>query len=123
MSLFHNRLVNYPQRLNMTLQYSMRVSMDDEYIKRVAAFRSSSSYYFTKVDEWYRYPPCYTLPKVDPRSFINCCPLAVDCPIRDALLLAFFSRPTTARDLEFVRSKFERVIRNEGGIFLRRLRK
>lgn len=99
------------------------MSLDDSYVGRVAAFRMSNSYYFAEVDRWYDYSPCYTLPKVDPRSFINCCPLCVDCPIRDALLLAFFSRPVTRKDLEFVRSKFSRVKRVEGGIFLRRLRK
>lgn len=99
------------------------MSVDDCYLTRVAAFRSGNSYYFTKIDGWYDYAPCHTLPKVDPRSFINCCPLSVDCPIRDALLLSFFSRPTTATDLEFVRSKFSRVKRVEGSIFLRRLRK
>jgi len=97
--------------------------LDGEYVERVAAFRASNSYYFTKVDGWHELSPCHTLPRVDPRSFINCCPLRVDCPVRDALLLAFFSRPTTARDLEFVRERFSRVKRVEGGIFLRRLRK
>jgi len=97
--------------------------VSDEYLARVDAFRKSNSYYFTKLDDWYRYPPCFTLPKVDPRSFINCCPLGIDCPVRDALLLAFFSRKTTRRDLEFVRSRFESVLKYEGGIFMRRLRK
>lgn len=99
------------------------MSVGEEYLSKVSAFRASNSYYFTKLDEWYEYTPCYTLPKVDPRSFINCCPLCVECPIRDALLLAFFSRATTADNLEFVRDRFSSVKRVEGGIFLRRLRK
>ena len=93
------------------------------YLERVDAFRKSNSYYFTKVDDWYKYPPCFTLPKVDPRSFINCCPLGINCPIRDALLLAFFSLPTTEENLKLVRSKFENVIKNLGGVFVRGLRR
>ena len=97
--------------------------VSDEYLARVSAFRKQNKYYFTALDDWYLYPPCYTLPKVDPRSLINCCPLGVDCPVRDALLLAFFSRPTTKKDLDFVRERFSRVRENLGGVFIRRLRK
>ena len=95
----------FSKALYITLTLLERV-VSDEYLARVDAFRKQNRYYFTELDDWFLYPPCYTLPKVDPRSLINCCPIGIDCPVRDALLLAFYSRSTTREDLEFVRSSF-----------------
>jgi len=59
-----------------------------EYLQYVRAFRNRVQFYFTKLKEWYRYSPCQTAPKVDPRSLVNCCPSSVKCPLRDAVLFS-----------------------------------
>ena len=94
----------------------------DDYLAAVVAWRKRNPFYFTEIKDWYDYAPCQTLPRVDPRSLVNCCPASVLCPIRDAILLSLAGKKPTVQNLELVWRRFRRGKSAVGGAFLRRLR-
>lgn len=94
----------------------------EDYLDVVRAWHKRNPFYFTRIDDWYNYAPCQTLPRVDPRSLVNCCPLSVLCPVRDAILLSVANKKPTPENLELVWKRFARGRRYLGGIFLRKLR-
>lgn len=99
----------------------MRVSYED-YLAVVRAWHKRNPFYFTAIDDWYLYAPCQTVPRVDPRSLVNCCPPSVLCPIRDAILLSVAGKRYTVRNLELAWRRYIRGKSYVGGIFLRRVR-